>query len=79
MDIKITWEAMLVILTIISFFSGVIALYIKLQFRNLADELEVRLDRRYVLKADCQVREVRVSGRLALLEKHADDAFEQTS
>lgn len=79
MDVRLTWEAILAIIAILGFFSGVVALYIKLQFKGFIEELEERLDKRYVLKGDCQVREVRVSGRLALLENKVDDAFEQTT
>lgn len=68
MELKLTWEAVLAIISILGFFSGVIALYVNYQFRSLVDDLVDRLDKRYVQSGDCGLKRSEISSRLRSVE-----------
>lgn len=73
MELRITWEAVLAVIAILGFFSTVIALYVKLQFSNFADQLLEKFDRRYVLAGDCKLQAMEFDSRLARLEEERVD------
>ncbi len=69
MDLRLTWEAVLAIIAILGFFSGVVALYVNLQFRNMVEDLVEKLDKRYVQCSDCIIQNSEMDHRMKMLEK----------
>lgn len=52
---NITWEGVLAIMSVVGFFGGFVAWYVRQQFKGFAEELMVRLDERYVTRKECQL------------------------
>lgn len=66
MELRLTWEAILAMIAVLGFFSTVIALYVNLQFSKFAETIVEKMDKRYVQRNECALREMRLRTDMGL-------------